>query len=127
MIKLVLQLCVAGTLGTCLRVGLSQFIQRSHQTTFPWSTFAVNLIGCFFAGFCWHLAEQAQWTDGLKIIIFGGFLAAFTTFSAFGLESIILIQKGEFVTTICYIALSNTLGISLVYIGLKTAKLVNFS
>ena len=123
MIKLVLQLCVAGTLGTCLRVGLSQFIQRSHQTTFPWGTFTVNLIGCFIAGFCWHLAEQAQWTDGLKIIIFGGFLAAFTTFSAFGLESIQLIEKGQWGLLISYVLSSNIAGITLVYVGTISHKL----
>eukprot|EP01047_Picozoa_sp_COSAG01_P009888 COSAG01_NODE_412_length_17370_cov_26.910196_17_plen_129_part_00 len=124
MIKLTLSLCLAGSLGTLLRIILSQnIIKIFPNSNFPWGTLSVNLLGCFIAGLCWQWAQQHAWPDALKLIIFGGILAAFTTFSAFGLESIQLLQKGQWGTVIRYILASNIVGIGLVYLGYLSSKL----
>jgi len=86
-----------GFLGSVLRYSVSGFVQDvSHSIHFPYGTLAVNLIGCFAIGLLSQLAEtRGFFTAETRTLVFVGVLGGFTTFSAFGNETINLWREGE--------------------------------
>lgn len=84
-------LAVAGAMGTLARYGLTGLAQRVAPNIaggFPWGTLAVNVLGCFLFGLVWSLAES-EWAvnSHVRVVIFVGFLGAFTTFSTYAFEA----------------------------------------
>ena len=68
----------------------------SRSIQFPYGTLAVNLIGCLAIGFLSYLAEtRGVFTAETRTLVFIGVLGGFTTFSAFGNETINLWRQGE--------------------------------
>lgn len=62
---------------------------------FPYSTLAVNILGCFLVGLLGAIAEHFHlFTPPLRLLIFTGILGGFTTFSAFGYETLFLYRTG---------------------------------
>lgn len=60
----------------------------------PWGTIAVNLIGCFLIGSLVEFsARHAFLTKDLQLLLVTGFLGGFTTFSAFGVETISIANR----------------------------------
>ena len=88
---------LGGFIGSSLRYAVSGYIQLgSKSIAFPYGTLAVNLIGCFAIGFLSQLAEsRGMFTAETRTLIFIGVLGGFTTFSAFGNETINLWRDGE--------------------------------
>ena len=113
----------AGLVGTLLRYWLSGFVARQYGETFPWGTLIVNLIGCFLAGAVYHLAEERLLiSPTLRPVIFIGLLGGFTTFSSYGLQTFTLLRDGEIGLATLNIAVSNVLGLLLVWIGYVAFK-----
>ena len=88
---------IGGFIGSSLRYAASGYIQLwSKSIAFPYGTLAVNLIGCFAIGFLSQLAEsRGMFTAETRTLVFIGVLGGFTTFSAFGNETINLWRDGE--------------------------------
>ena len=88
---------IGGFIGSSLRYAASGYIQLwSKSIAFPYGTLAVNLIGCFAIGFLSQLAEsRGMFTAETRTLAFIGVLGGFTTFSAFGNETINLWRDGE--------------------------------
>jgi fluoride exporter len=86
-----------GFLGSVLRYSVSGLVQDvSRSIHFPYGTLAVNLIGCFAIGFLSQLAEtRGVFTAETRTLVFVGVLGGFTTFSAFGNETINLWREGQ--------------------------------
>ncbi len=90
-----INLVVGGVAGTIARYLLSGFIQQLFGATFPYGTLVVNLIGCFIIGFLASMGDKSFLTPHARILLVVGFCGAFTTFSAFMLETSNLIKEGE--------------------------------
>ena len=88
---------IGGFIGSSARYAVSGYIQLwSKSIRFPFGTLAVNLIGCLAIGFLSQLAEsRGMFTAETRTLIFIGLLGGFTTFSAFGNETINLWRDGE--------------------------------
>jgi fluoride exporter len=88
---------IGGFLGSVLRYSVSGLVQGfSRDIHFPYGTLAVNLIGCFAIGFLSQLAEtRGLFTAETRTLVFVGVLGGFTTFSAFGNETINLWREGH--------------------------------
>lgn len=88
---------VGGFVGSILRYSVSGLVQDlSRSINFPYGTLAVNLLGCLAIGFLSQLAEsRGYFTAETRTLIFVGLLGGFTTFSAFGNETINLWRAGE--------------------------------
>jgi CrcB protein len=86
-----------GFLGSVLRYSVTGFVQgASRSLHFPYGTLAVNLSGCFAIGFLAQLAEtRGIFTAETRTLVFVGVLGGFTTFSAFGNETINLWREGD--------------------------------
>ncbi|HEY8204004.1 MAG TPA: fluoride efflux transporter CrcB [Pyrinomonadaceae bacterium] len=97
---------IGGFIGSALRYAVSGFVQNwSGSIRFPFGTLAVNLAGCVLIGFLSQLAEtRGIFSADARTLIFIGVLGGFTTFSAFGNETINLWRDGENALTVANIA-----------------------
>lgn len=121
----ILWLGISGALGTLCRYGLSGFVQRVFGWPFPWGTFAVNMIGCFFFGLVWSLGEERLMISGeWRMIILGGFMGAFTTFSTFAFETGEFLRNSQWLLGGLNILSQNLLGIAFLIIGLSLGKML---
>ena len=123
--KGILLVALGGALGSVARYKLSGWIL--HHTTdwrFPAGTFAVNVIGCLVAGVLAGLAErQGLFSPEARLLLFTGVLGGFTTFSAFGLETMFLLRRGEVLIAGSNIVLSVLAGLVALWLGLGIATL----
>ena len=88
---------IGGFVGSVLRYSVSGFVQElSRSLHFPYGTLAVNLLGCLAIGLLSQLAEtHGVFTAETRTLVFVGVIGGFTTFSAFGNETINLWREGE--------------------------------
>lgn len=108
---------LGGFIGALGRYGLSLLANRL-PTTLPLGTLVVNLVGCFMAGILLGLFERRLLVDpGLRVFLMVGFLGAFTTFSAFSLESLGLLRTGQLVPLGLNVAAQVLGGLLFVYLG----------
>ena len=121
--RLMLLVAIGGAAGSVARYKLGALIL--HQTVtwkFPAGTFVVNVLGCLVAGLLVGLGERHDFlTADARLLLFTGFLGGFTTFSAFGVETAALIQRGEFAVAASYIFLSVLCGIAALWGAVKLA------
>jgi len=92
---------------------------------FPWGTLAVNILGSFILGTLIE-AMALVWSPGQEVraLLTVGMLGAFTTFSTFSLETILLIERGHTAAAMGYIASSLLLSVGALFLGLRLARLV---
>ena len=119
--------CVAagGAIGSVLRYLLGGAIQQqASKSVLPWGTLVVNLSGCFVIGLLWELSEAVAISPNVRIFTFIGVLGGFTTFSSFALENRNLLSDGEFAYAAANVAISNIVGIALVFAGAVAMRVV---
>ena len=102
---------MGGFIGASLRYISSLGFDKFYTSTFPSSTFLINFLGCFILGLLMNMGITNTETWPAKEFMVIGILGGFTTFSAFGLESFLLIESGEFMTALIYIFSSVIFGI----------------
>jgi CrcB protein len=122
MMKLV-WIALGGSLGALLRHGLSVLANRLLPSAFPWGTLAANLLGCFLIGLLWVLATEYSLSQEARVFVFTGGLGALTTFSTYGLESLMLLREGRLWAGLSNVLLSNVFGLVLVALGVVCAHL----
>ncbi|HDI0339340.1 TPA: fluoride efflux transporter CrcB [Listeria innocua] len=106
---------IFGALGGMCRYAMNLWLGGGD---FPSATLAVNLIGCFLLAFLMQfLAEKSRISLVILNGIGTGFIGAFTTFSAFSVDTIELLQQGEMVLAISYILVSLIGGLVMVKFG----------
>jgi CrcB protein len=120
-----LLLAAAGAAGALCRYGLAGLVQSGLGARFPWGTLGVNLLGCFAAGALFALFEARYALSGeARVILFIGFLGAFTTFSGYMLETTELARDAQWLAVATNMVLQNGLGAMALYAGLVVARLV---
>lgn len=117
---------IGGFAGAIARYLLGGWIlHHTLAAKFPWSTFAVNVFGCLVIGLLAGLAERLDWfTPSARLLLITGLLGGFTTFSAFGLETVYLLRRGEMFVAAAYAISSVLVCIAAVWLGLRAAELL---
>ena len=116
----VILVALGGAVGAVSRYKIGEFFSaKCPLGQFPVGTWMVNLIGCLLAGLLLRLAQSTElFTHDLRLVVFTGVLGGFTTFSAFGVESVLLIKRGEFGIAALYVISSIACGMAAVWLGL---------
>jgi CrcB protein len=121
--KQLLLVGLGGGLGAMARYKLGGLVL--HHTTdwrFPLGTFVVNVLGCFAIGVLAGLAErQGLLAADVRLFLLTGLLGGFTTFSAFGLETVFLLRRGETPVALLYVGLSVLCGLAVLWLGMQLA------
>ncbi len=118
-----LMVAIGGAVGAVLRYKLGGLVL--HHTTawkFPLSTFVVNIVGCLAIGILGGLAEKHHLLSReLELLLITGLLGGFTTFSAFGLETVWCLRRGLWQIAIANAMLSVLCGVGAVWLGMIIA------
>ena len=118
-----LSLVLAGGSGALLRYLLTTLTVNQQWTALPFGTLIANVLGSFLIGYLsWSLVHKWQVSKELQLVVLTGFLGGFTTFSAFSLEVIKLIDEGANSRAIVYILLSVLLSVGMCLLGLLAAR-----
>ncbi len=110
---------IGGFIGAVFRFLLSGFVHRLVPLSeFPFGTLAVNVVGCLLIGLLNGLAETRQVIGPeLRLFLMIGMLGGFTTFSAFGYETLELIRDAEIARAMGNVFLQVLLGLVAVWLG----------
>lgn len=119
---------LGGAIGSVLRYqtgrAMTQWLGPQMVTTFPWATLAVNAVGSLLMGLLagW-LARHGEGGDQFRLLLGVGLLGGFTTFSAFSLELVLMMERGQYVFAALYLILSVALGVTGLIFGLAVMRL----
>ncbi|PZU49378.1 MAG: fluoride efflux transporter CrcB [Sphingomonas sp.] len=107
---------LGGALGAMARYGVGRLV---GATALPWATLIVNVSGGFAMGLLagW-LAFRGSGGESWRLLLGVGVLGGFTTFSAFSLDMMLLIERGQAGTAIAYALASVVLALGALAAGL---------
>ena len=123
MLRQIILVAVGGAVGSVARhlVGVASL--RLFGSGFPYGTLIVNLVGAFVMGvFVELLARRFGGSTDLRLLIATGVLGGFTTFSSFALDTAVLWERGEVISSFGYVATTLVLGLAALFLGLGLAR-----
>ena len=98
---------IAGFLGANTRYIVGRWIAVHTAGTFPYATLAINVSGCFLLCFLVTLwGQSSSWPTAMRVAVSVGFLGAYTTFSTFSYECLVLLQQGRLGASLFYVLAS---------------------
>jgi CrcB protein len=104
---------LGGSLGSLGRWWISRQLHLWLGEQFPYGTLFVNALGSAAFGVLVILLEKHS---GGRLLLLSGFMGAFTTFSTFSYENVLLMQAGAWRTALLNVSLN--LLVSLILCGL---------
>jgi CrcB protein len=112
---------LGGALGAVARWKLGGLVlHHTADWRFPLSTFLVNVVGCLIAGVLAGLVTKLDmFTADTRLFLFTGVLGGFTTFSAFGVETVYLLRRGDYSVALAYVTLSVACGIAVLWLAMR--------
>jgi len=120
----VLLVSIGGALGATARHGINQLMAAKFGSSLL-GTMIANISGSFALGlFVGLLASQADWSGETRAFIAIGFLGSYTTFSTLSVETVQMLQQGDFSTASLNLGGSILFGILAALAGLLVGKLV---
>jgi len=126
--RIYLSVTAGGVIGSVARWALSLFLLNALGPGFPWGTLAVNVLGSFVIGLYFTLTEpdgRFLVAPAARQLVLAGFCGGFTTFSAFSLETLLLVQRAEWMLAAVYTLGSVALWLVAVWLGHAVALRVN--
>ena len=114
---------VGGGLGAIARFLVTRQMSSMPGNYLPYGTLTVNAVGSWLLGFlAVSLVDRSEISVALRFGITVGFLGAFTTFSAFSYESVVLLQEGAFWRALLSMSMNLVLCVTLCYVGMQMAR-----
>ena len=113
---------IGGFLGTVVRYLTYICVSRYFAFAFPLATLVVNIVGCFALGMISAFAERQSISPQILPMISVGVIGGFTTFSAFGMETVSLWKNAYAPLALINIGANLILGLGAVMLGHSLAK-----
>jgi fluoride exporter len=116
-----------GAIGALGRYQLGRLVTNvvgnTAATSFPWATLGVNILGCLLIGllYGWFIRAGAT-NENLRLLLGVGILGGFTTFSTFGLETLVLLERGAIIPALSYVAASVLVGLVAIFVGMAAIR-----
>lgn len=120
MIRNILLVAIGGAIGSVCRYLLSGI----NVASWPWGTFAVNILGSLFIGLLVGLVSKGIVSPEIKLLLVTGFCGGFTTFSTFANESFSMMKAGDALQMALYLAASIVIGILAVWLGMNVSDTI---
>lgn len=123
-----LSVALGGGIGALLRYQAGRWMTAllgpNIVGAFPFATLAVNAVGSIAMGVLAGVLARGGGGEPARLLLGVGLLGGFTTFSAFSLEMVLLIERGQLLFALLYLILSVGLGISGLMIGLNAMRML---
>jgi len=119
----ILAIASGGAIGAMLRYAVASGTHALFGRGFPYGTLVVNVVGCLGMGFLYillleRLSLGPEWRAALQV----GLLGAFTTFSTFSMETLLLLESGETQKAVINIILSVFLCLAATWAGMVLGR-----
>lgn len=119
-----LAIAIGGAIGACLRFGINELMVNVLGKSFPFGTLLVNILGSFVLGWLFALFSSGVLAvSPWRALIAIGLIGAFTTFSTFSLDTVLLMQQGDWLKAIANVLLNVLLCLTLAWLGLKLGSM----
>lgn len=115
----VLLVALGGALGSVMRYGVGLAAARWFGLAYPWGTLTVNVVGGLAMGLLAARVGPAE--ESTRLLLGVGLLGGFTTFSAFSLEAVRLLEH-DFAQAALYIVASLVLSVGACWLGLMLGR-----
>jgi CrcB protein len=117
--KLLIAIAVGGAFGAIARYKITSWMGGLGGTGFPWGTLFVNVAGGLLMGLVLEgLASRGQTDPALKAFLLTGMLGAFTTFSAFSLDVVTLVERQQLLLAGGYVTASVGASVVALFMGI---------
>lgn len=114
---------LGGALGSMTRYGAASAVNRFAQSSFPFGTLFVNIVGSFVIGLIMVLLLKAgEWRENYRLLLVTGAMGGFTTFSSFSWETWKLIEEGRIPFALANVLLSVAVCLLATIAGAMLAK-----
>ena len=125
MMSMVFAVACGGALGALGRYFLSNYLETAAGVTFPWGTLTCNVLGCAILGFLFSTFLNF-WspTQEIRAFLTVGFMGAFTTFSAFSLEVVLMIERAQWALAVTYILVSIVFCVGALFLSILGARVL---
>jgi fluoride exporter len=119
---------LGGAIGSVVRFWMSGLIASRFGQTFPLGTLVVNVTGSFAIGLFAALSEpEGRWliNPSLRQFLMIGICGGYTTFSSFSLQTLALVQEGEWLHAVTNSIASFAFCLFAVWLGYFVITLIN--
>ena len=114
----ILAVAIGGAVGALARHGVSTAAAAAFGPRFPLGTLIVNVAGSFVMGWLFALfTGRMDISPELRLLVTTGLLGAFTTFSTFSVETLVLLQDGRWLAGAANVLLSVALCLGAAWLG----------
>lgn len=115
-----LWVAAGGMIGAPTRYLLGKWAASAFGTRFPWGTWIINLSGSLLLGIL--AGKQQQMAEWMYLFVGVGFTGAYTTFSTFGYETVMLLSQKRRIAAAVYVISSALLGLAGAAIGMEWVR-----
>jgi CrcB protein len=113
----ILLVMIGGAFGSAARYLVGRATFALLGPNYPWGTLTVNIVGGFLMGLlAGLLARASSGGEHIRLLAAVGALGGFTTFSAFSLDVVLMVERGEWLSALAYV-LASVLGATLALSG----------
>ena len=120
---MIVSIGLGGAIGALSRYFLSSHITHVFGPGFPLGILIVNVLGCFamgviaeFSALSWSLSPE------MRSLLVTGILGGFTTFSAFALDTAVMMERNDLVSAMFYVAGSVFGSVAALFLGLYLVR-----
>ncbi|WP_404371901.1 fluoride efflux transporter CrcB [Sphingomonas sp. MMS24-J45] len=119
----ILFVMAGGAIGSAARYLVGRATLRGFGPDFPYGTLTVNLVGGFAMGVLAGMLARYNANENWRLLLGVGVLGGFTTFSAFSLDVVTMIERGNLGVALGYVLLSVVGSIVALFVGLSLTRI----